>query len=216
MLVLHLLCEKYGIDVSELIQVCNSHPRVNIIKPGPGVGGPCLPKDPYLLLNPQGLPPVTSTLISNSRKTNDGMPQHVVNIVEKALRSKNLEISKSTILILGTAYKANVSETRLSPAKKIISDLIVRGTKVLVFDPHTDESFGGEKISNVWEGISSSDAVLLVTDHSEFKKLDLSKIKQNMKNPILIDTRRLFDSKKAEQMGIHYFSVGYSKNYEIT
>ncbi len=211
-----LLCEKYGIDVSELIKICNSHPRVNIIKPGPGVGGPCLPKDPYLLLNPQGLAPITSALISNSRKTNDGMPLHVVNIVEKALKNNKLKISKSTVLILGTSYKANVSETRFSPAKKIISELITKGVKVLVFDPHTDESFGGEKISNVWEGISSSDALLLVTDHTEFKKLDLVKISNIMKPSILIDTRRIFDRKQAEQIGIHYFSVGYSKNYEIT
>jgi len=207
-----LLCEKYGMDVSELIQVCNSHPRVNIIKPGPGVGGPCLPKDPYLLLNPQGFSPITSSLISNSRKTNDGMPNHVVKIVEKALRTINIEISKSTLLILGLTYKANVSDTRFSPAKNIISDLISKGTTVMVFDPFTDESFGGDKISNIWDGISNSDALLLVTDHDEFKKLDLQKIKSLMKNPILIDTRRLFDSKKAEQLGIHYFSIGYSKN----
>jgi len=207
-----LLCEKYGIDVSELIQVCNSHPRVNMIKPGPGVGGPCLPKDPYLLLNPQGLAPINSTLISTSRKINDEMPHHVVKIVEKALSSKRIEISKSTLLVLGVAYKANVSDTRFSPAKKIISDLITRGAKVMVFDPYSEETFGAEKISDFWEGISVSDGLLVITDHNDFKNLDLSKIKSSMKNPILIDTRRLFDSKIAEQIGINYFSIGYSKN----
>ncbi len=207
-----MLCEKYGIDVSELIRVCNSHPRVSMINPGPGVGGPCLPKDPYLLLNPQGLTPIQSTLISNSRKTNDGMPHHVVKMVENALKIYEIEISKSTLLILGVTYKANVSDTRYSPAKKIISDLRDKANKVLVYDPLSKENFGAEKISDIWEGLSSSDALILVTDHEEFKNLDLSKIKTTMKNPILIDTRRLFDSKKAEQAGIHYFSVGYLKN----
>ena len=139
------------------------------------------------------------------------MPHHVVKIVEKALSSKKIEISKSTLLVLGVSYKANVSESRLSPAKNIISELITKGAKVMVFDPYTEETFGGEKISEVWKGISGSDCLLIVTNHDDFKNLDLSKIKKSMKTPILIDTRRMFDSKTAEQIGINYFSVGYSK-----
>src|SRR5438445_10121240 len=110
-----LICEKYGIDVAELIKVCNSHPRVKLLQPGPGVGGPCLPKDPYLLLNPQGKKQIDSKIIVDSRKINDGMPYHVVSLVLDAIKKYDKKISESTVLVLGVSYKANVSDTRFSP-----------------------------------------------------------------------------------------------------
>ena len=207
-----LICEKYGIDVIDLIKVCNSHPRVKLLQPGPGVGGPCLPKDPYLLLNPQGNQQIDSTIILNSRKINDNMPYHVVDLVIDALKTQNKNISESTVLVLGVAYKANVSDTRFSPAKEIISQLVKNKCKVLVFDPKTKEIFGGEPVTNIWNAMSSSDAVIIITDHDEFKKLDLKQLQKTMKQkPILIDTRRIFQRKEAEDLGIHYVAVGYTK-----
>lgn len=208
-----IICEKYGIDVAELIKVCNSHPRVKLLQPGPGVGGPCLPKDPYLLLNPQGNSKIDSKIILESRKINDSMPSHVVNLVTEALKVQNKKIAESTVLVLGVTYKGNVSDTRLSPAIDIISQLNKRGFKVLVFDPKTKESFGGERVTEIWSAISSCDAIIVVTDHDEFRKLDLKQIKKTMKKrPILVDTRRIFQRREAEDLGIHYLSIGYTKN----
>jgi len=135
-----LICEKYGIDVAELLKVCNSHPRVNILNPGPGVGGPCLPKDPYLLLNPQGKESIKSNIILESRKINDSMPYHIIELVSKSLNDFNLELSNTTVLILGVSYKANVSDTRYSPSEVIIPDLLKKGAKVLVYDPYSNEN----------------------------------------------------------------------------
>lgn len=207
-----LICEKYGVDVAELIEACNSHPRVNMLQPGPGVGGPCLPKDPHLLLNPQRNGKINSRIILESRKINDNMPYHVVNLVVDALKAQNKEITDSKVLILGVAYKANVSDTRLSPAREIISQLIKMGCQVLVSDPKTKENFGGQNAKDIPHALSCSDVLLIVTDHDEFKKLDLEIIQRTMKKiPIIVDTRRIFSRKKAEQLGIHYLSVGYNK-----
>lgn len=208
-----LICEKYGIDVLELIKVCNSHPRVKLLQPGPGVGGPCLPKDPYLLLNPRGSELINSEIILDSRKINDSMPYHVVNLILKALETQKKTPVLSTVLVLGVAYKADVSDTRFSPAKDVISQLKKNGCKVLVFDPKTKEGFDGEVVADLWEAISYSDVLVILTDHNEFKKLDLEKIHMTMKKiPIIVDTRRIFDNRKAEEIGIKYVSVGYTKN----
>ena len=207
-----LICEKYDIDVVELIRVCNSHPRVKLLQPGPGVGGPCLPKDPYLLLNPGGNLQIESRIILESRKINDNMPYHVVSLLADALEEQNKRLSETTVLILGTAYKANVSDTRLSPAREIITQLIKSGTNVFVYDPKTDEKFGGKQISKISDVLAACDAVLLVTDHDEFKKIDVKEFQKMKKKPILVDTRRIFQKNKVETLGIHYLSIGYVKS----
>lgn len=206
-----LICENYGIDVADLIKVCNSHPRVKLLQPGPGVGGPCLPKDPYLLLNPQGKKQIDSKIIFDSRKINDSMPSHIADLVIDSLKEHGKKISESTVLVLGVSYKANVSDTRFSPAKEIVSQLSKNGCNVVVFDPKSRETFGGKRTENIWESLSQSDVLVVVTDHDEFKNLDLVKIKQTMKIPIVIDTRRIFSRTQAEGLGIKYISVGYTK-----
>lgn len=206
-----MICEEYGIDVSELIKICNSHPRVKLLSPGPGVGGPCLPKDPYLLLNPQGKKPITSQIILESRKINDNMPYHVIDLIKDALESQNRTLRDVTVLVLGVAYKANVSDTRFSPASEIITQLIKNGSVVQVFDPNTKENFGGVTVFDMWKAMDVSDMLVVLTDHDEFRKLDLNEIKKHMKeNTILVDTKRIFDKTEAENLGIHYVAVGYS------
>ena len=206
------ICEKYKIDVNELIRICNSHPRVNLLQPGPGVGGPCLPKDPYLLLNPQGKNSIDSKIILDSREINDSMPFHVINLIISSLNNHNKKIEASTILILGVAYKGNVSDVRWSPSSEIIPNLIKNGCNVLVFDPKTNENFGGKSIHDFWAGLLEADVLLILTDHDEFKQYDLKKISESMKKPpILVDTKRIFSKDDAEKLGIDYIAVGYSK-----
>jgi UDP-N-acetyl-D-mannosaminuronate dehydrogenase len=81
-----------------------------------------------------------------------------------------------------------------------------------VFDPKTRETFGGQRTEDIWDSLSISDALVIVTDHDEFKKLDISKIKNKMKKlPILVDTRRIFQRSEVEALGIEYISIGYKK-----
>jgi UDP-N-acetyl-D-mannosaminuronic acid dehydrogenase len=204
------ICEIYGIDILELRNICNSHPRVNILSPGPGVGGPCLPKDPYLLLNPQNLAQIKSDIITNARKINDSMPFHVLEMIKNSLKQNNKQITNTIITIFGVTYKSNVNDTRYSPAKEIITDLLKNGCKVVVNDPKTEETFNGKIEKDVWKSVTKSDMILVLTEHDEFKNLDLSKIKKLMnKNPILIDTRRIFKKEIAENTGFEYISIGY-------
>jgi len=212
-----LICEKYGVDFSELLQVCNSHPRVNLHMAGPGVGGPCLPKDPYLLLNPTNDTKIESTIITESRKINDLMPLHISKLVTNALESQGKSLKNSVILILGTAYKGNVSDTRFSPSKDIIQDLKQKQCSVLVFDPLTDETFGGEKITKLDDKIiKKSDVVVIVTDNDEFTKIDPSIFQSMIEKPIIVDTRRIFNSKDIEKLGIIYISVGYAGSSNLS
>ena len=204
-----MICEKYGIDFLELKNVCNSHPRVNLLDAGPGVGGPCLPKDPYLLLNPPNSEIIDSKIIHSARMINNFMPNHVVDIIESALANNSKSFSESKIAVLGVSYKANVSDVRLSPAQTIISRLLELGSQVYTYDPKSQESFGAKITSNIWDSISKSDVLVIITNHDEFKNLDLQEIKSKMNLPIIVDTRRIFDSKKAEKLGILYYAIGY-------
>ena len=88
-----------------------------------------------------------------------------------------------------------------------------KGSKAFVFDPYSEDSFGGQIVSDVWKAISESDLVLVLTDHDEFKKFQSEKIKDTMRLPaIIVDTRRIFESSKAEDLGIKYVAIGYPKN----
>ena len=105
---LAIICEESGADVLEVIRLANTHPRVNIHFPGPGVGGPCLTKDPYLLI--QGKT-TESSLIELARRTNDSMPDHIVKTLIGVLNSES-NIKNPKVLILGIAYKPGVKDTR--------------------------------------------------------------------------------------------------------
>ena len=204
---LALMCEQLGTDVIEVIRLANTHPRVNVHMPGPGVGGPCLPKDPYLLLSSAEY--VGYDLVKVARQINDFMPKHVVKLVLQALIDASKDVRTSKIAILGTAYKANVDDPRLSPAAYIIDRLKSLGAEVVVYDPHCDESFGAKKGGSLLDVVKSADCFVVITDHTEFKSLKLQEIKKLMENkPAIIDGRRIVDCETAENLGFSYYGIG--------
>lgn len=205
---LALICEQQGIDVKEVIKLANTHPRVNIHAPGPGVGGPCLPKDPYLLVHQSK--PLSYDVIKTARKINDNMPKHIVKLTQKALEKAGKSIKNSTIVILGTAYKANVDDSRGSPSKPIIQELTKLGAKVKAYDPHCNEAFRAEKTSSLHEALKGADCIIIVTDHTEFQSINLEETKKLMKNkPGIIDGRRIINPYEAEKLGFIYLAVGF-------
>jgi len=204
---LALICEQLGVDVLEAIRLANTHPRVNVHMPGPGVGGPCLPKDPYLLLS--SVEYVGYDLVKVARQINDFMPKHVVKLVLQAFIDASKDVRTSKIAILGTAYKANVDDPRLSPAAYIIDQLKRLRAEVVVYDPHCDESFGAKRGSSLLEVAKGADCLVVITDHTEFKSLNLQEIKRLMKSkPIIIDGRRIVDCQTAENLGFSYYGIG--------
>jgi len=208
---LALLCEQNGVDVMEVIKLSNTHPRVKIHTPGPGVGGPCLPKDSYLLLNSSV--PADYNIINAARQINDYMAQHIVKLVLQALKAARKEIKDSRIAVLGTAYKGNVEHATLSPSEPIIRELMNNGATIIVYDPLCNETFGAKKANSLHEAIKGSDCMLVATDHTIFKNLDLQEVKKLMNDtPIIIDGRRIIDHRSAMSMGITYYGVGFCPN----
>lgn len=203
---LALICE-LGVDVLEVIKLANTHPRVNIHTPGPGVGGPCLPKDPYLLTYPTKA--INYDIITTARQINDYMPKHIIELILQAFTDTRKDIKGSTIATLGTAYKADVDDSRFSPAETVIKELINLGAKPIVYDPYCEESFGARKTKTIEEAVSNADCVVIVTDHMAFKSLNLQEIKKLMKrNPIIVDGRRMVNQVEAENLGFTYHGVG--------
>jgi UDP-N-acetyl-D-mannosaminuronic acid dehydrogenase len=211
---LAVLAEKLGIDVYEAIRLANTHQRVHIHMPGAGVGGPCLTKDPYMLISVD--PDFWgSELVKIARRINDYMPIHTIKIVEKALREAGLEINSARITVLGAAYKGGVSDTRESPSKHIVGELIKKGSKVIVYDPYTSETFGGERSLSLEDAVKDSDAIVIVTDHPEFKNIDLDVIGRIMRHKIIIDGRRVIEPYQAVKHGFRYYGVGFGRAYRL-
>jgi UDP-N-acetyl-D-mannosaminuronic acid dehydrogenase len=211
---LAVLAEKLGIDVYEAIRLTNTHQRVHIHMPGAGVGGPCLTKDPYMLISVD--PDFWgSELVKVARRINDYMPIHTIEIVEKALREAGLEINSARITVLGAAYKGGVSDTCESPSKHIVGELIKKGSKVTVYDPYTSETFGAERSLSLEDAVKDSDAIVIVTDHPEFKNIDLDVVGRIMRHKIIIDGRRVIEPYQAVKHGFRYYEVGFGKVYRL-
>lgn len=207
---LALICEHIDTDAMEAIKIANTHPRVNIHNPGCGVGGPCLTKDPYLLLHAVKKKDFSSKIISSSRKVNDDMPEHAVHSLLKALKKTGKNVKKLEIAVLGIAYKGQVDDATNSPAKPIVNKLIDLGASVVVYDPYCKETFGAKKASSIVAAVKGKDCVLIEADHEIFKNLNLKELKSVMReNPIIVDCRRIINVTKAKENGFFYVGTGY-------
>jgi UDP-N-acetyl-D-mannosaminuronic acid dehydrogenase len=187
---LALIAERLGVDVFEAIELANRHPRVNFLKPGPGVGGHCIPIDPYFIIQST---PEEAQLIKLARCINAYMPHHVIDLFE-SLEREARDAGKiiKTVAILGASYKANVGDERESPSLEIASLVQARGYDVIIHDPYI-ERFA--KIS-LEEIIQQADALILLADHDVYRfQLTTQSIKRIAGDdpPWILDTRGFFD-----------------------
>lgn len=199
---LAMICEKIDVNVNEVITAANYHPRVNIHTPGPGVGGHCIPVDPYFLIETANNYGIRANLISNSRKINNDMPKHVMEII-----LSNDEINKnSSIGILGIAYKGNVEDIRETPSKELIKLLNEAGFNVFANDPYVNDEIIEEfnvKPAEIDE-VLSCDCVVLMTDHDTYKNITPDRLKNNL----IISTRPILDSDKFRKAGVKFEAIG--------
>ena len=197
-----LVAERLGINVWEAIELANRHPRVNILKPGPGVGGHCIAVDPWFIVQ---VAPEVTPLIQTARRVNDSMPAHVVELVKRALdeqKSKGAEgqkggdennsaplypCSSARIACLGLAYKADVDDTRESPAIKVVELLRAEGFEVRAYDPHVPMGTVPEQVDSLEAALNGADVVVILTDHVEFRELELL-------GYVVVDTRNVIDT----------------------
>ncbi len=201
-----MICEGLEVDSIEAIEAANHHPRVNLHKPGPGVGGHCLAIDPYFLVETAEERGIKAPLISMARYTNEEMPNYVTKIVLDSLNEIKKDINESQIGILGVAYKGNVADARETPTKALINILKEKGAEIYANDPHTPadviKSLGAEPVT--LEQALNCDCVVLVTDHDEYKKIKPEMIK----SPIFICTRPILNREDFENKGIIFRGIG--------
>ena len=207
---LSMLFDKLGIDTYTVMKAAKHKYNFQAHFPGPGVGGPCLPVNSYQYLNSsKKIDPDLLKLIQYARKINDKMPDYVIRLTSDAFKESNKSIKNSDILILGVSYKPNVKDIQLSPAEQIIRKFQNLGVNIHIYDPYfsSTEVFGIKVEENLDNILSKMDAVVIVTDHNEFKKIEISSFNK-MENPILIDTRGIFDPISVKHNNIIFRGLG--------
>ena len=173
-----LICDRLGVNIWDLIRLANRHPRVNILQPGPGVGGHCIAVDPWFIIASDR---DNSGLLQAARRVNDYKPNWVI----EKVREKAAKFKHPTIACLGLAFKADVDDLRESPAVKIVNELRKQELgDIVVCEPNV-KSHPEYDLLSLDEALSSADIVLLLVDHREFKALKASDLNEK----ILIDTR---------------------------
>jgi len=213
-----LVMEKMDINVWEVIDAASTKPYGYMpFYPGPGVGGHCIPLDPYYLSFAARKKGIRPQFIELSGDTNNFMKIHTVNLLEKGLQAEGIKLHGATIGILGLAYKNDINDTRESPAIDIIHHLVERGARVAVYDPYVKNIetpvgvFKSKK--NASEIFKGADGVIVVTNHSAFKKMDYRKLAGMMKHQIIVDTRNIVSSKLCDECRLIKVGVGQeSKN----
>ena len=206
---LSLMFEKVGIDTNKVLDAAKKKYNFQVHYPGAGVGGPCLPINSYQLLNTAKRVGSNLSMIESGRKINEKMPDHVITLTSDAFKECQKSIQNSEILILGVSYKPDVKDIQLTPAEKIIIKLENLGAKIRIYDPYfiSKEVFGINVENNIENIMANVDAAIIVTAHSEFKKLKLS-LFTKMKTPILVDTRGIIEPHDAKQHKIIFRGLG--------
>ena len=208
-----LVCESLGVDIYKIIEAINKRHDRMMHTPGAGVGGHCLPKDPWLLrygLYQYGTWKLEPEFISLARRINDHMPVHMANLVTNALHAKGVTIRDATITVLGGAYLEDSDDTRNTTAAPLIASLQAKGAEVRLHDPFVREwDFGPLEIErDIMKAAKDSDCLVLVTKHAEYFSLDLDKVKKAMRTPIIVDGRNVFDEDVVTSKGFEYRCVG--------
>ncbi len=197
-----LICEANGADVWRVRELVNKSPYRQMHLPGAGVGGHCIPKDPWLLASAaEGK--VLLQLIPSARAVNDGMPLHVADLTVEAIASTDRRLSESRVAVLGYAYLENSDDTRNSPGAALVARLEEQGVGVIIHDPWV-EGYQGD----LFERVSACDAVVVMVGHHQYRELDLDALKNALRTPILIDGRGLFDPAQVRMVGFVYRGVG--------
>ena len=189
------VCYKLDINCLDVIAMANKHPRVNIHQPGPGVGGHCLAIDPYFIC---AKAPEEAKIIRLARDTNTSMPEFVVEKTKMLIDG----IENPKIAAFGVTYKGNVDDVRESPSMEIVEMLQHEGYNIAVYDPHVNNP----EYVDLDTAVTDADIIVVLTDHNEYKNMDLAAIAKKMKHSVLFDTRNIVHG--AEGTGLTVVNYG--------
>lgn len=200
------LAEKFGVDVWEAIRLANLHPRINILSPGPGVGGHCISVDPWFFVEAA---PDLAQLIYQARAVNDAQPHFVVEKVRQALGS----LKGKRIAALGLAYKPDVDDLRESPAAVVVHLLQGEGASVKAWEPF--KPYAVMKDINMAESfedaVRDADAMVLLVKHTPFVSVDPTGLASKTKARVVIDTVNAWNSADWEHAGFQLHRLGDNK-----
>jgi len=200
-----IVCEAVGGDVWKVRELVNKSPGRNMLLPGAGVGGHCIPKDPWLLVHEAGAQGVPIRLIPAARAVNDAMPLHMVDMLADALAETGKEIAGARILVLGYAYLENSDDTRNSPSGVLEARLRELGAEVAVHDPYVAEYQG-----DVYAMAQGCDAAVVMVGHDVYRQMSWETLVANLNNPVLIDGRNVMGAPSVlRSVDVVFRSVGH-------
>jgi nucleotide sugar dehydrogenase len=203
-----------NVDVEDVLTAAATKWNFHRYTPGVGVGGHCIPVDPYYMIQRASDMGVSAGLITAARKVNRSMPIHVAGVLSDIMSASNVALSNAKVLLLGWSYKAEVGDPRETPAEPLAGTLMSKGITVCAWDPHLGpDSFpeGVVSISDLTEA-HDYDMVVLVTAHKACLELDWKALLTNMRTPLLYDGRRVLDLEGLKAMGWKAHAVGRPLN----
>ncbi len=182
------MCDREGMDVYELIRIANKHPRVNILQPGPGVGGHCISVDPWFLV---GDYPDIVNVVLGAREVNDSMPQYVFDKIHTIMRENNIK-DYNKVGLYGLTYKENVDDMRESPTIQLLEIFKKYNIEnVKIYDPYIYENKYNNQVMNLEEFLNDTELIIILVSHNEIKE------NQNLlSNKIIYDTRNIITCSK--------------------
>lgn len=208
------ICEKVGANVKEVAQVMGLDHRIGqeFLKAGIGYGGSCFPKDTRALIQIAGNADYDFKLLKSVVEVNQMQRYSVIHKLHDALG----ELSGRRIALWGLSFKPGTDDVRESPAIDIANELLELGAELRVYDPvasdnfrkHIQENHHITYFNNEWDAVADSDALCLLTDWEQFKQIKLSRLREVMNSPILIDGRNLYTIEEAVAAGLVYYPVG--------
>lgn len=208
------ICEKLSVDIYRVIRAANTQPYCNILQPGIGVGGHCIPIYPLFLTDVIESLKHKPSLIQTARKINLRAPLHTTELVITELKAAGKSLKKTKVTVLGISYRAGVKEDRFSPVFPLVEALKERGLMVMVHDPlwsrNEANRFPFFFTNDLDEATSGADCIIIATKHQQYQEKTISQLLKNVNKPaILIDGRRMFDPTQVMNIkDIRYVAIG--------
>ncbi len=201
-----LIAEELGVDAYRVRELVNTCPYRAMLLPGAGVGGHCIPKDPWLLIAPAIA--AKPELIPAARGINDYMPRRMAQLVEEALLAAGRKIKGAKVAVLGFAYREGTEDARNTPSRPLVQELRRRGADVAIHDPYA-RTERGYVVSRDLDGVlRGADCLALVTAHDAYRKLDLRRARRLMRHRALVDGRNAFAGPEVVRAGFVYRGLG--------
>lgn len=197
-----LICEDQGVDAWRVRELVNTCPGRDMHAPGPGVGGPCLSKDSWLLFS--GHARLTgASVVREARVVNDDMPRQVYERAARALEEQGSTIVGATVALLGCAYRENTDDARGSPATALAQRLFRSRAIVRTHDPLVPGQGGDWR-----DAVRGADCAVLLAGHDAYGEIDLDEMRRLMRVPVLVDTRAFWRREEADNAGLIYYRLG--------